>query len=206
MALLSRARLYVIVDTQLACGSVAALAARIAEAGADIVQLRAHRVPDREHLAIAVETVRAVRRASRSLVIVNNRPDIALAAGADGVHIGADDLPVRTCRRILGHGLLIGVTTHNAREAAVAAKEGADYISYGPVFRTKLKPGLAPRGMSYLQAVKRLGLPFFAIGGVEPSNVKALCRKGIRRFAVCSAVLLARDPAKAVRDMLGQNN
>lgn len=202
-ALLARAKLYVIVDTELARGPIALLASSIAAAGADVVQLRARSVPDREHLKIAVEMIRAVRRVARCLVIVNNRPDVALAAGADGVHVGSTDLPVRACRRILGKAMLIGVTTHNAREAANAAKEGADYISYGPVYRTALKPSLAPRGISYLKAVKRLGLPFFAVGGIDASKVKALGRKGIQRVAVSSAVLLAPDPGKAVRDLKG---
>jgi thiamine-phosphate pyrophosphorylase len=189
------------VDTKLARGPIARIAHRIARAGADILQLRCRNVPDREQIKLATDMIRAVRDASPALVIVNNRADIAIEAGADGVHVGVRDLPVLACRRILGRKAIVGVTTHRAREAALAAREGADYLSYGPFYATALKPRLAPRGDSYLAAVKRLGLPFFAIGGIAPSNIKALRRKGIDRVAVCSAVLRAPDPAKVVRNL-----
>lgn len=195
------ARLYVIVDQRLARGSPALLASRITAAGADIVQLRAADIPDREHFRLAIDFVRRVRRASGALAIINNRVDIALESDADGVHLGLTDLPIESARRLLGAGRIIGATTHNTAEARAAARLGADYLSYGPVFATPLKPHLKPRGGSYLQAVRRLELPYFAIGGIDATKIGALKTLGIRRIAVCRAVLEARNPARAVHQL-----
>lgn len=198
---LQAARLYVIVDRELAFGSPALLASRIAAAGADIVQLRAAGVPDREHLRLAVEFVRRIRNASSALAIINNRVDIALEADADGVHVGSSDFTVESARRLLGPGRIVGATTHSGAEARAAARAGADYLSYGPIFQTPTKPDLKPRGGSYLAVINRLGVPFFAIGGIDASKIGAVKAMGLRRIAVCRAILEAKNPARALQQL-----
>jgi thiamine-phosphate pyrophosphorylase len=118
---------------------------------------------------------------------------VALASGADGVHLGLEDLPIADAKR-LGAGI-VGATTHSLAEARRAARAGADNVEVGPMFATPLKPQLKPRGRSYLAAVKRLGLPWFCIGGITAENV----RPGFGRAAVCAAVCAAKDPAGAAR-------
>lgn len=196
---LTRARLYVIVDLELTTHPFGLLASNIAEAGADLIQVRGNSTADRRLVEIAGNIVESVRRTSRTLVLVNNRVDIALASDADGVHLGSDDLTIDAARRLGCRGQVVGATTHSAFEAESAARAGADYLSYGPVYRTAAKPGLAPRGFSYLEAIRRLGPPFFAIGGVTAAKIPALKRRGIDRVCVCSAVLKAKDPAAATR-------
>jgi thiamine-phosphate pyrophosphorylase len=198
-ARLGAARLYVIVDLEVTKRSPAVLASRIAAAGADVIQLRGVGVPDRKLFGIAREMVRRVRRCSRALVVVNNRADIALAADADGVHLGSNDLEIPQARSILGKKRLIGATTHNAGEARAAARRGADYLSYGPVFKTPIKPRLRAAGLKYLDTMKRIGLPFFAIGGIHAGRIPHLKRHDIDRVCVCRAVIAAKSPAEEVQ-------
>ena len=197
---LARSHLYVIVDQGLVKGSnIPDPAQELAVAGADLLQIRANDIPAREHFRLAVQCIQSVRSASETLVIVNNNPEVALESGADGVHLGAKDMPIPRARRLLGERRIIGATTHNASDARAAASNGADYLSYGPVFASRLKAELSPRGDSYLASIKRTGLPFFAIGGITLSKVDELVRRGVRQVAVCSAVLEASDPVQAVR-------
>lgn len=184
---LAAARLYVILDPEAARVPLTRTAREALRGGADILQLRQKPRPD-------VGLARALRAVARdALFIVNDRPDIALAAGADGVHLGAEDLPVADARR-LGVGI-VGATTHSLAEARRAAAAGADYLSVGPMYSTERKPGLPPRGFEYLAAVKKLGVPFFCIGGITRENV----RPSMGRVAVCGAVAGAADPAAAAR-------
>jgi thiamine-phosphate diphosphorylase len=128
-----------------------------------------------------------------ALFIVNDRPDVALASGADGVHLGLEDMPLADARR-LGVGI-IGATSHSLAEARRARAAGADYVSCGPMFPTPLKPDLPAKGFSYLEALKRLGLPFFCIGGITRENATPR----LQRAAVCAGVIAAPDVAAAAR-------
>jgi thiamine-phosphate pyrophosphorylase len=109
------------------------------------------------------------------------------------VHVGREDLPVAEARK-LGAGI-VGATTHSTAEARRAKRDGADYLSCGPMFPTPLKPHLPARGRDYLAGMRRMGLPFFCIGGITPANV----RRDFGRVAVCAAVIAAKDPAAAAR-------
>lgn len=184
---LRAARLYVLLDPAVCRGPLDRAAVAALRGGADILQLRQK---SRVDLGLARELREITRDA---LFIVNDRVDVALAVRADGVHLGAEDWPVEDARR-LGVGL-IGATTHTVAEARRAVAAGADYVSVGPMFATPLKPGLAPRGFGYLAAVKKLGVPFFCIGGITRRNV----RPGMERAAVCAGVIAERDPAAAAR-------
>jgi thiamine-phosphate pyrophosphorylase len=180
------------------------------EGGADCLQLREKALDDRTLLARANRLVALARAATtdatenaRAAVIINDRIDIALLAGADGVHLGQDDLSVTDARRIAGSSLLVGVSTSTIEEAHTAAAAGADYCGVGPMFATttKDKPRLA--GPAYLAAYlhdpRTARLPHLAIGGITPENQPQLVKVGCRGVAVSSAVCAAQRPAVACR-------
>jgi thiamine-phosphate pyrophosphorylase len=175
------------------------LAAAIA-GGADCIQVREKEMPTRA-LADRVRAVVDAARPAGVAVVVNDRADVALACGADGVHVGQDDLSVRDVRRMAGDRLLVGVSTHSLEEARTAAEAGADVCGVGAMFATSLKPAIAPGGAAYLREYLAhfARVPHLAIGGVTPANVGELAAAGCRGVAVSSAVCGARDPAAAVR-------
>ncbi len=134
---------------------------------------------------------------------MNDRPDLALLAGADGVHVGQDELTVRDARRILGTRALVGVSTHSLEQARAAVLAGASYIGVGPTFPSGTKEFGEFTGTELLQAVSReLGLPAFAIGGITEENLPRVLAAGFRRVAVQGAIANADDPAAAARRML----
>ncbi len=137
-------------------------------------------------------------------VIVNDRVDVAIAAGADGVHVGQHDLSVRDVRRLAGRSLIVGVSTHNMDEAKAAVEAGADYCGVGAMFATSLKPDRTPSGPGYLQAfVERYpNTPHLAIGGITPDNVQGLIEAGARGLAVSTAICGADDPGAIARILL----
>lgn len=170
------------------------------EGGADCIQVREKDMATRD----LVQHVRAVIELARPLnvsVIVNDRVDVALAAGADGVHVGQDDLPIRDVRTVAGRALLVGVSTHNLAEADAAIREGADYCGVGAMFASSLKPDRMPSGPAYLrQFVQHYpNVPHLAIRGVSINNIDQLISAGVRGVAVSSAVCKAHDPAAVVR-------
>ena len=184
---LAAARLYVLLDPSVTRRPLAEVAEEAARGGAEMLQLRQK---PRVSLALARRIRAAVPDA---LFIVNDDVAVALASGADGVHLGLEDLPIREARR-LGAGI-VGATSHSLAEARRAVREGADYISVGPMFATPLKPHLRPEGRSYLAAAKRLGLPWFCIGGITRKNVEP----AFGRVAACAGVIAERDPEAAAR-------
>lgn len=198
---LEKARLYVLLDLKLLESAPERVCAAVLRGGADIVQLRAPGWETRPLLRLSRRLLRLIRGRSEALFIVNNRADVALEAGADGVHLGRNDLPLPAARRILGPSCILGATTHNAAEARAAVRQGADYLSYGPVYTTLSKPHLRPRGLSYLAAMKRLKVPFFAIGGINPKRARTLRKKGIERVCAAGAVILDKDPEGAARKL-----
>jgi len=130
---------------------------------------------------------------------MNDRPDLALLAEADGVHVGQEELNVAAARRIVGAGRLIGVSTHSLEQARQAATDGADYIGVGPVFPSGTKAFAEFPGLELVRVVAReTSLPAFAIGGITFENVGEIVRAGLRRVAVSGAVLNAADPQSAV--------
>jgi thiamine-phosphate pyrophosphorylase len=144
--------------------------------GAGVVQLRMKRAPAGEILEVARRIVELAR--GRALVLVNDRPDLALLAGADGVHLGDEDLPVEEARRLLGDDLLVGRTTRTIEDVLAAVRAGADHVGYGPVFPSLTKPlDVAPRGLEGLALTcASAPVPVVAISGITLENVEAVAR------------------------------
>ncbi|HET7755520.1 MAG TPA: thiamine phosphate synthase [Anaeromyxobacteraceae bacterium] len=164
--------------------------------GAAVVQVRLKRAPAGAVLEVARRVVSLAR--GRALVIVNDRADLALLAGADGVHLGADDLPVAEARRLLGPDLLVGRTARTLADARAALAAGADHLGLGPVFASATKPlDVAPCGVEALAATcAALPAPVVAISGIELSNIASIARAG----AACAAVIGALGEGAEVRD------
>jgi thiamine-phosphate pyrophosphorylase len=195
----NRVRLYVMIASDLP-GEILSLAGKCAAGGADCIQLRAKAMPDDRLFAVAVEFV-GICRELGALSIINDRVDIAAAAGADGVHLGQNDLPVAQARRLQLTPLIIGKSTHSLEELERACPALPTYVSLGAAFATPTKPSVAVAGLDYVrQGLARLdgtGISHVAIGGITSDNVDRVVRAGARRVAVCSAVTEAPDPARA---------
>lgn len=201
---LARARLYLIATPRSGWGA-ARLARAVSAAlrgGADMVQLRVKEGADREILALA-RLLRTLTTRAGALFLVNDRPDLALLAGADGVHVGQEDLPVAAARRVVGERAVVGLSTHSAAQARAAERAGADYVGFGPLYATPTKPGRRAIGLSDLGRVTRgLGIPVFAIGGISPESAGRVRRAGASRVSVSSAILDSPDPERAARRIL----
>jgi thiamine-phosphate pyrophosphorylase len=167
----------------------------VCAAGVDIVQLRDKKLPDRVLLERAT-VAREAAHAAGALFILNDRPDLAVACDADGVHVGQDDVPAAVARRIVGDDAIVGLSTHAPDELDAAAAEPVDYISAGPVEPTPTKPGRPGTGLDYIRlAAERSGRPFFVTGGVSPTTLPAIAAAGATRFVVVRALTEAADPA-----------
>ena len=167
--------------------------------GARIVQLREKDLGEGDFFRLA-ELFRERTAKAGMLLIINDRVDVALAVGADGVHLGQEDLPVPAARRIAPE-LLIGASTHNLREALRAQEEGADYVNIGPIFSTGTKEGvkefLGPEAISRI--APHLEIPFSVMGGINRSNIKRVLDAGARKIAVVTALTQAPDVSEAVQ-------
>ncbi len=197
--------------------------------GADMVQLRVKDWMDKKTIEIG-EKLREITANYEVPMVINDRLDIALALGADGVHLGQQDMPLTLARRLLmweaagasiykgsqkqklqkgsplpkGRSItrFIGVSTHSLKEAIKAEKEGADYIGIGPIFPTPSKPELKQIGLNPVRQVrKKVNIPFFAIGGIDQENVAEVIRAGAERVAVIHAVSSAKNVRKAAQEM-----
>lgn len=149
--------------------------------------------------------IRAVTARHGARLIINDRADVALAVGADGVHLPASGLPPEVVRALVGEGLLVGVSTHSLEEARRAGRAGADYITFGPLFYTPSKAAYGPPvGLEALGEVAKLepALPILGLGGVKPGNVSEVISGGAGGVALISAVIAAEDPADAAREIL----
>ncbi|MFQ5512611.1 MAG: thiamine phosphate synthase [Candidatus Krumholzibacteriia bacterium] len=166
--------------------------------GADLIQFRDKARGARELLAAAGEVGRVCRAAGVPLV-VNDRADIALAVGADGVHLGSTDLPIAAARRLLGPHAIIGGTAADLQGARQAQRDGADYVGFGHVYPThsKEKPGAAIGTGPLREVCRELGIPVVAIGGIDGRNAGAVLDGGVWGIAVISAVCEADDPERA---------
>ncbi len=195
----SRVGLYVIVTSNLPA-DVISLTHKCAAGGADCIQLRAKDIPDDRLFAVAIEFVQ-ICKATDVLSVINDRVDVAVAAGADGVHLGQNDLPVEQARKLQLAPLIIGKSTHSQRQLRAACHERPTYVSLGPVFSTATKPTAEPVGLDYVtDATKVLadtGIAGVAIGGITQDNVEKVLKAGATTIAVCSAVTEAKDPTGA---------
>jgi len=191
---LRAARLYLVCDVQSDRFLTAAL-----RGGVDIVQLRAKRAGD-DALLDAAKRFRRACDAAGALLIVNDRPDLAAAARADGVHVGQDDMGVARARAQLGPDALVGLSTHSPAQIDAAA--GADYIGVGPVYATPTKPGRPAVGLELVRfASVHASVPFFAIGGIDSALIGAVIGAGASRVAVVRAITEAPDPEAAAREL-----
>ncbi len=192
-------RLLLILDTaMIEYGKILSVAETAIDSGVSFIQLRDKRSNDRDLLDKAKALARLTKD-NNCVFIVNDRADIALASGADGVHIGQEDLPISHARTILGDDRIIGISTHDIDQAVTAQAEGADYIGVGPVFRTSTKPGLEAIGLDIVRRVaEEIDIPAFFIGGINATNVEEISARGGKRIAVASAVLKSDDMITAL--------
>jgi thiamine-phosphate diphosphorylase len=197
--------LYAIVDPLDTGRSPAELAEAYLGGGARLLQLRLKDTSARALHDTAVALRRLTRDAGAAL-IVNDRPDVAAAVGADGVHLGQDDVPVAVARAIVGPDAWVGVSTHDVHEARAAVAAGADYLGVGPVFDTTSKAGALPaRGLALVRAVRALtDRPLVAIGGITPETARPVLDAGADAVAMIGALTRAVDRRAAVRDLLAR--
>ena len=196
-----RVGLYVIISSNLPA-DVISLTHRCVAGGADCIQLRAKNINDDKLFAVAVEFVQ-ICIAGGALSIINDRVDVAAAAGADGVHLGQNDLWVEQARKLQLTPLIVGKSTHSSKELRKSCEECPTYVSLGPVFPTPTKPQMEPVGLDYVkQGIETLagtGIGHVAIGGITADNVEEVLKAGATSIVVCSAVTEAKDPTAACR-------
>jgi thiamine-phosphate pyrophosphorylase len=198
---LRRARLYFVTD--LRPGLEELLAAALA-GGVDMVQLR-DKAASEEALLAAAPLFRGACDEHGALFWLNDRPDLARPCGADGVHVGQDDLPVAEARRVAGEDVLVGLSTHSPAQLDEALELEADQLSVGPVWETPTKEGRVAAGLDYVRyAADHAGSrPWFAIGGIEPDNVGEVVDAGASRIVVVRAIRDAADPRAAAAALRG---
>jgi thiamine-phosphate pyrophosphorylase len=197
---LAQARLYFVTDVR--PNLVELLAAALA-GGVDLVQLRDKEASDAE-LVRAAAVFRRLCDEHGALFWLNDRPDLVEACGADGVHVGQDDMPAPEARAALGRDVLLGLSTHSPEQLDVALTEGvADQLSVGPVWETPTKAGRPAAGLPYVEHAARVagGLPWFAIGGIDLGNVRAVTQAGATRIVVVRAIRDAADPYLAASEL-----
>lgn len=206
MTALEDARLYLVAGAELEAGPLVDLVGDLVDAGVDLIQLREKEMEAGDILRAGAPIAEACRAAGVDFV-VNDRPDIALALGA-GVHVGQNDVPVDVARAMIP-GRIVGLSTHSEDEVdgALALGDGIDYFASGPVFETPTKLGRPPVGLGLISyAAARANRPWFAIGGINESNLAEVMGAGARRVVVVRAITEARDPVAAaarLREMLG---
>ena len=193
------ARLMVLVGGLPTLGDLTWVVGEALAGGADVIQLREKNLPDRELLSRARE-VRILTARAKARFVLNDRPDLARLSGADGVHLGQDDIAVRDARRITGPNLLIGVSTHDPAQLDAALLSGAGYLGVGPIFPSATKEFAEPElaGLAYARTVaETTKLPWFAIGGIAEENLERVLEAGASRIAVSAAVVQAERPRAA---------
>jgi thiamine-phosphate pyrophosphorylase len=195
-------RLHVVTDTRAGRRPLEAVAGALA-GGAPVIQVRAKGCTDRELYDLALRVAAACREHG-ALCVVDDRPDIALAVGADGTHLGAHDLPVAAARRVAGAGHLLGGTARDVAQGRALVAAGATYLGVGPAYATTTKDGLpAPLGAAAVGEVAAgVQVPVIAIGGITAERVPELLAAGVHGVAVVGAVSDAADPSVATRRLL----
>ncbi|HSS43428.1 MAG TPA: thiamine phosphate synthase [Solirubrobacterales bacterium] len=193
---LRTARLYFVCDAR-PPGDLEALLRAALGGGADIVQLREKEL-GRAEIERAAETFRRVADTYSALFILNDDPDLARSCDADGVHVGQDDVAAEEARELLGPDAIIGLSTHSEEQIAASAERPVDYISVGPIWETPTKAGRAAVGLGLIEhAAAHAPHPFFAIGGIDPSNAAQVVEAGAERLCAVRAIRDAADPAAA---------
>ena len=197
---LARMRLYVITGDHADEVETARIVEAALDGGATVIQLRKKSMPMPEQYRLAL-SLRTLTLAHEALLIINDHADLAIAADADGVHLGQDDLPTAVVRALPGfEGRLIGRSTHSLEQAKAAIDEGADYIAVGPVYPTPTKAGRPAVGTGLVSDVAAsVDRPFVAVGGIDHDNAPDVVEAGARAIAVVRAVYDAVDPAEAAR-------
>jgi thiamine-phosphate pyrophosphorylase len=198
---LADARLMVLVGGLPTLGDLTWIVSEALAGGADVIQLREKDIDDREWLSRARE-VRILTAQAKARFIVNDRPDLARLAGADGVHLGVTDLTVRDARRIVGPNALVGLSTHTPAQLDKATLDAASYLGVGPVFPSETKSFEDFAGLEFVRhASESTTLPWFAIGGINESTIDDAIEAGARRVAVSAAVTKAQYPRKAAANL-----
>ena len=195
--------LYIITDENIGFRKTHAEIAQLAIAGgADVIQLRDKSCSSRELIRVG-RTLRTITSRNSTLLIINDRLDVALACGADGVHLGQGDICPDFARQIAPPGFIIGVSVSNVDEACRAEREGADYVALSPIFSTVSKPDAGPgHGLEMLREIRRnVSVPVIAIGGINRENICEVIAAGASGVAVISAVVGAADITAAARDL-----
>jgi thiamine-phosphate pyrophosphorylase len=196
---LSAARLYLVCDARPRAFLDAAL-----RGGVDVIQLRDKTLAGDAELVAAARAFRAAADGAGALFVLNDRPDLVEACGADGVHVGQDDATPAQARAAIGPDRIIGRSTHAPDQLAEAdADPDVDYLAVGPVHATPTKPGRPAAGLAYVEHAARVGpsTPWFAIGGIDPSTAPAVLAAGARRIVVVRAIAEAADPEAAAREL-----
>ncbi len=206
-ARLAAARLYLVCDARGDGRDLAAFLDAALRGGVDLVQLRDKHGDDDAILA-AAPAFRAAADAHGALFILNDRPDLVAATGADGVHVGQDDTPVEEARAVVGRERIVGLSTHTPTQVDAAARADVDYFAVGPVHATPTKPGRPAVGLELVAhaAAEPRPVPWFAIGGLDATTLPAAVAAGARRAVVVRALTGASDPeatARALRAELG---
>jgi len=200
--LVADVRLYLVTGASDKARDYAAFLADVIEAGVGMVQLREKGLTDNELIATARVFAQACRD-NGALFIVNDRLDVALLSGADGVHLGQDDAQPDDVRRIAGSDFIIGLSTHTPEQVDAANKTSADYLGVGPIYETPTKPGRPAVGLDLVRyAARAAQKPFFAIGGIDGSNAAPVIDAGAQSISVLRAISSAVDPAAATRELL----
>jgi thiamine-phosphate pyrophosphorylase len=211
LARLVAARLYLCTDARRDRGDLAEFADAALSGGVDIIQLRDKGSAGEQRFGLmeaaaeldALEVLAEAARRHGALLAVNDRADVARAAGADVLHLGQDDLPLQVARDIVAPGTLIGRSTHDADQASAALTEDVDYFCVGPCWPTPTKPGRPAPGLDLVRSVAsmRTDKPWFAIGGIDLQRLRQVLDAGARRVVVVRAITAAEDPFAAARDL-----
>jgi thiamine-phosphate pyrophosphorylase len=199
---IAEARLYLVAPATIAAGELVGLVPDLAAAGVDLIQLREKAMEAGDLMRVGQPLVDACTGAGVHFVL-NDRADVALALDAPGIHLGQNDLPVATARRILGT-VIVGRSTHSEGEIDAIAQSDApvDYIAVGPVYETPTKPGRPAVGLDLVRyAARHSPVPWFAIGGINASNLNDVLEAGARRVVVVRAITEATDPAAAATEL-----
>jgi len=194
--------LYLISDTAFSRGRTHEEIVRAGlSGGARVIQLREKKLSLHELYPVALR-IREMTREADAALIINDSIELAMAIGADGVHLGQEDMPAGVARRLLGPDKIIGVSTHTIEEALVAQGEGADYIGFGPIYKTDTKGSGEPKGPEGLRAIReKIKVPVVAIGGIDAGNARVVIDAGADAVAVISAVVSAENIEKAAREI-----
>ncbi len=191
-------KLYLLIGSDVCeINKIDSLVPALLDAGVDCLQLREKKLSDKIFFKLAEKLTQIVHRQDK-IFIINDRPDIALACGADGVHIGQDDLPKQTVEQIIGPSKIIGISTHNISQLKQAIDLRPTYIAIGPAYETQTKPTEPVAGLNFikqaLSELRQANIPEIVIGGINLNNIDELMHIGVKRIALCNAILSADNP------------